>query len=230
MRLKVYICCWWLYMLCSYMLLVIIYMLCAYMLLVKSFTCELVVNCWCTHVLEYNWCRLMKITWSMYCCCRILVHTQLVWWLSSPCWWLDTYVFIIRGDMMCLYASGRRPRRWKKFGTTHSWVGLVTLYVSRKSHVCLWAWCEYLLVLYVLVDCWIWNLVLECSLLRMFEFMIVYARYYWDACLILFVLIMINVILTPSGMWMGRRHACLDAFAWCVLLWGAGASSFIAHV
>jgi len=38
-----------------------LYMLCAYMLLVKSFTSELVVNCWCTHVLEYNWCGLVKL-------------------------------------------------------------------------------------------------------------------------------------------------------------------------
>ncbi len=36
-------------------------MLSTYILLVKSFTCELVVNCWCTHVFEYNWCELVKL-------------------------------------------------------------------------------------------------------------------------------------------------------------------------
>ncbi len=43
-----------------------------------------------------------------------------------------------------------------------------------------------------------------------------------DACLTCLFFIMINVILTPSGLWrtaylsvwMGRRHAGLDAFAW----------------
>jgi len=43
----VHICCWWLYILN------------AYMLLVNSFTCYWWWNCWCKHVMEYDWCGLV---------------------------------------------------------------------------------------------------------------------------------------------------------------------------
>jgi len=151
------------------------------MLLVKSFTCDW---WWIVGVRMY-WNIIGVDLWNYMKYVLLLSspssHTLLLLsFISNCCWMLRYSLFgvIIRGDMMCLYASGRRPRRWKKFCTTHSRVGLVTLYVARKSHVCSWTWCEYVLVLYVRDDCCNWNLVLEYSLLRMVEFMIIYARYY----------------------------------------------------
>jgi len=166
----VHICWWWLYMLC------------AYMLLVKSFTCDW---WWIVGVRMY-WNIIGVDLWN---------YMKYVLLLSSPSsHTVDLVTFIsmlvirylcihysgcLFGVIWCVYMhQGRRPRRWKEIGTSHSWVGLVTLYVSRKCRVCLWAWCEYMLVLCVLDDCCNWNLVLVYSLLRMFEFMIIYARYY----------------------------------------------------
>jgi len=45
---------WWLYMLSAYMLMVNIYV-------VGEIFYMQVVNGWCTHVLEYNWCGLVKL-------------------------------------------------------------------------------------------------------------------------------------------------------------------------
>jgi len=59
-------------MLCAYMLLVIMYVVCIHVVgdyiyvvciyvVGEIFYMRLVVNCWCTHVLEYNWCGFMKL-------------------------------------------------------------------------------------------------------------------------------------------------------------------------
>ena len=47
-------------MLCAYMLMVIIYVACIYVV-GEIFYMLLMVDCWCKHVLEYNWCGLMKL-------------------------------------------------------------------------------------------------------------------------------------------------------------------------
>ena len=156
-------------------------MLCAYMLLVKSFTCYWwwIVGVACIGIYLVWTC---EITWSMYCCCRVLVHTQLVWWLSSPCWcWIVMYSLFgvfIRGDMMFLLHQGRRPRRWKEIGTTRSRVGLDTLHVLERVvfvyelKVNTW-WC-----ICVFDDCCSCNLVLVYSLMRIIMFMFIHASYY----------------------------------------------------
>jgi len=47
-------------MLSAYMLMVNIYIVCIYVV-GEIFYMRLVVNCWCTHVLEYNWYGLVKL-------------------------------------------------------------------------------------------------------------------------------------------------------------------------
>jgi len=122
MRLNVNICCWWLYMLCEYMLLVIIYvvciyvvgdyiccvhicwwwlyMLCAYVLLVKSFTCY------------WWWIVGVRMYWNIFGV-DLWNYMKYVLLLSSPSSHtvglvdfismlvLNTYVFIIR----CFYSG-----------------------------------------------------------------------------------------------------------------------------
>ena len=66
-------------------------------------------------------------------------------------------------------------------------MGLDTLYVSRKSHVCYelgvnTCWC-----ICMRDDCCSWNLMLVYSLMRMFVFMIIMQNIINNACLILFV-------------------------------------------
>ena len=128
-----------------------------------------------------------EITWRMYCCCRVLVHTQLIWWLSSPCWcWILMYSLF--GVLWCVYMhQGRRPRRWKEIGTTRSWVGLDTLYVFRKSHVCYELGVNTCWYICMLDDCCSLNLMLIYSLMRIFVFMIIMQNIINNACLIMFI-------------------------------------------
>ena len=141
-------------MLCAYMLLVIIYMLCAYMLLVKSFTCYWWWNWWCKHVLEYTWCGLVKYIKYVLLLSSPSSHTVgLVTFISMLVigYLCILYSECLFGVIWCVYMHrGDGLGDERKFGATHNWVGLVTLYVSRKSRVCLWAWWEYVLVLV----CW----------------------------------------------------------------------------
>jgi len=106
--------------------------------------------CWWKHVLNYVdmdlWNYMKYVLW-----CRVLVHTQLIWWLSSQ--ELDAAVVlmwvVIRVVWRVYMRHGRRPQRWKRvFGTTLSRVGLVTLYVYRRSHVC--SWCLVCLMMHVI--------------------------------------------------------------------------------
>jgi len=166
----VHICWWWLYMLCAYMLMVIIYVECIYV--DGDYILCVPICCW-WNLLHANWWIVgVRMYWNIigvdlwnYMKYLLLFsspnsHTLLLLSFISNCSWMLRYSLfgvVIWGGYK---RQGRRPRRWKKFGTTHSWVGLVKLYVSRKSHVCSWAWCEYMLILGVLDDCCDWNLVL----------------------------------------------------------------------
>jgi len=47
-------------MLCAYMLMVIIYVVCIYVV-GEIFYMLMVMNCWCTHILEYIWCELVEL-------------------------------------------------------------------------------------------------------------------------------------------------------------------------
>jgi len=96
-------------------------------------------------------------------------HTLLLLsFISNCCCWILRYSLC--GLLWRVYKrQGRRPRSWKKFGTTHSRVGLVTLYVSRKSHVCSRAWCAWWLLWLELRSCVI--------VVENIMFMIIYARY-----------------------------------------------------
>ena len=134
---------WWLYMLSAYMLIGDyicwmhicwwwIYMLCAYMLLVKSFTCDW---WWIVGVRMY-WNKIGVDLWNYRKYVLLLSspssHTLLLLlsFISNCCWMMRYSLF---GVIWRVYKrQGRRPQRWKKFGTTHSWVGLVTLSVSRR--------------------------------------------------------------------------------------------------
>jgi len=77
------------------------------------------------------WCGLVIIEWSMFCCYRVLVHTQLLLAFISMLVF-NTYVFIMRVVMqvvmMCLLHQGRRPLRWKLVPHTPR-VGLDMLHV-----------------------------------------------------------------------------------------------------
>ena len=93
---------------CAYMLLVIIYVVCIYV--GEIFYMLLVVNCWCKHVLEYILCGLVKLHEVCIVLSSPSSHTVgLVAFISMLV--LNTYVFIIRGDMMFLLHQGRQPRR-----------------------------------------------------------------------------------------------------------------------
>ena len=152
----VHICCWWLYMLN------------AYMLLVNSFTCY-----WCCYVGESMYwnmlvwtceiCMKHVLLWSgpsshTYCCCCCCLSSPIV---VVGCCGIPL-CGLLCGLLWCVYMhQGRRPRRWKKIGTTRSRVGLDTLYVLRRIvfvyelEVNMW-WC-----IWVLDDCCCWNLVHE---------------------------------------------------------------------
>ena len=100
----------------------------------------------------------------------------------------DNYVFIMRVVMMFLLHQGRRPRRWKEIGTIRSWVGLDTLYVSRKSHVCYELGANTCWYICMLDECCSWNLMLVYSLMRMLCSCLFMQDIINDACLILLIL------------------------------------------
>jgi len=162
-------------------------MLCAYMLLVKSFTCY------------WWWIVGVSMYWNIFGV-DLWNYMKYVLLLSSPSSHtvglvafisvlvLNTYVFIIRGDMMFLLHQGRRPRRWKEIGTTRSWVGLDTLYVSRKSHVCYELGANTCWYICMLDECCSWNLMLVYSLMRMLCSCLFMQDIINDACLILLIL------------------------------------------
>jgi len=149
----IYVVCiyvdWWLYMFYAYKLLVIMYAMCIFVvgeILLHAIEGELLV--WaCIGLCR---CGLVKFVWSMFCCCRVLVHTHtqlLLAFISMLV--LNTYVFIMRVVMMCLLHQGRRPRRWKLVPHAAR-VGLDMLHVLGRvvfanvlRWICCWCICVF---------------------------------------------------------------------------------------
>ena len=128
----IYVDCWWLYMLNAYiLLLVMIYVMYIYVvdILIHAIGDEYV-------GVSMN---LNMLVWTCEICMRHVLlwsspssHTLLLLSFISNCCWMLRYSLcgLLCGLLWRVYKrQGRRPRRWKRFGITHSWVGLVTLYV-----------------------------------------------------------------------------------------------------
>jgi len=142
----VHICCWWLYMLGAYMLLVIIY--------VYVHIC-----CWWISLTCYWWWIVgVSMYWTMLVwICGIRMKyvlllsspkfTHSCCWISSPCWWRILMYSIMRGDYDVFVASGATTSEMKLVPHV-SRVGLDTL------HVLGWVVFAYVLdANYVLVYC-----------------------------------------------------------------------------
>jgi len=159
---------WWLYMLNAYML-------------IGDYICRVHICCW-WNLLHANWWWIVgvRMYWNIIGV-DLWNYMKYVLLLSSPSshtLFMLSFISIVVGCcgstlfrvIWRVYKrQGRRPRRWKKFGITHSRVGLVTLYVSRRSHVCSWAWCAWWLLWLELRACVIIVESIMC--------MIIYARH-----------------------------------------------------
>ena len=130
----VHIFCRWWYMfmciyggdicLCAYMLLVVIYVMCIYV--VGDYICCMHICCWWISLTCYWWwIVVVSMYWNMLVwTCGICMKYVLLW--SSPSshtivvgfhlqlLLLNTYVFIMRVVMVCLYASGATSSEMKE--------------------------------------------------------------------------------------------------------------------
>jgi len=180
------------------LLLVIIYVECIYVV-VGDYICWVHI-CWWWNLLHaigvvmlvkacigICWCGLVKLHEACLLLSSPSSHTLFVVFFHLQLLLLNTSVFIMQVVMMFLLHQGRRPRRWKEVGTTRSWVGLDTLYVSRKSHVCYELGANTCRYICMLDDCCSWNLMLVYSLMRILCSCLFMQDIINDACLILFI-------------------------------------------
>jgi len=123
-------CCWWLYMLCAYMLFEIIYVVCIYV--VGDDICNVHICCWYIFIhaigdeyvgVSMNWNMLV---WTCGICMKYVLlwsspssHTLLLLaFISNCCCWILMYSLC--GLLWCVYMhQGRRPRRWKNWYHTY---------------------------------------------------------------------------------------------------------------
>jgi len=192
------------------LLMMIIYVECIYVV-VGEYICWVHI-CWWWNLLHaigvvllVKACIGIMLVWTCEICMEHVLlwsspcsHTLLLLSFISNCCWMLRYSLC--GLLWCVYKhQGRRPRRWKSWYHTY-WSRLDTLHVLGRVvfvyeldvNMCWWN-C-------VLDDCWVGILWLYvhwwewlCSCLIMQDLIN-------DACLIMFIVIMINVNLTPSGL------------------------------